>query len=276
LTVESKQSDAPEESQDQKGLLDVPVNHLISPPTSWKKRPWDIDLLEILKELQDRIILSDQVNLSQAGRAIAIGSNLHRKRADHILKEEKSRVRKKERKQQKPSNNVSGNLILPQTPRIVNRRVNTLDLLNALSRAIQIVKRKRKKSSNSIKTHFDDSEEDLLSLLPEELVLELDLGSESIEQFINQVNSVILQQFEQNGDSPIGFYALVQQMLGREEGISNIVYKDAKDRLTRLYIVRILLSILYLILRNKITVNQTEFFSDLQIQPITTDLTEAL
>jgi len=266
--VESKPptSSSTKENTLQKGLLDKPVIYLIDPPTAWKTQPWDIDLLGILQEFRDRITLTDQVNLSLAGRAVSVASHLHRKRAEAVVREEKKRTLKKKRKQRKPPKEQIDELALPQTFHLMSRRVSTIELLNALARAVQIVKRRATKSTAARQRRFDISEENLLALLPEELVHELDLGSESIEQFIRKVYTTILREVEGSSDVSVGFFSLVQRLLAEEMEISSLAYKKARDRLVRLYIVRVVLCVLYLILRNKIAVNQTEFFADLQIR----------
>jgi len=104
----------------------------------------------------------------------------------------------------------------------------------------------------------------------------LDLGSENIEHFIAKVYETILRQDEISNGDFIGFIALVQKLLDDEKGILTLAYKDTRERLIRLYIVRVLLCVLYLLLRNKITINQTEFFSDLQIRPLVLCASEEL
>lgn len=269
MTVEPEQATVeptPEKTQ-AKSLRDAPIIHLIS-DSSWKTRPWSVDLLGLLKEFQDRIILIKQVNLGLAGRAVSVASQLHRKRADYLLQEEKKRVLKKKRKSRKLLKEKIEELPLPSTPRLMKRRVSLIELLNALTHAIQIVKRRATKSTNGSQPHSEITEETLLTLLPEELVRELDLGSESIERFIAKVYETILRQTEISDGDFIEFIALVQKLLAEEKGIPTLAYKEARERLIRLYIVRVLLSVLYLLLRNKIIINQTEFFSDLQIRPL--------
>lgn len=250
-----------------KSIRDAPIIHLIS-DSSWKTLPWSVDLLGLLQEFLDRIILIKQVNLGLAGRTVSVASQLHRKRAEYLLQEEKRRALKKKRKSHKLSKEKIKDLSLPSTPRLIRRRVSLIELLNALTHAIQIVKRRATKSTDGRQLHSELTEETLLTLLPEELVRELDLGSESIEHFIAKVYETILRQIKISDSDFIGFIALVQKLITEEKGISTIAYKVARERLIRLYIVRVLLSVLYLLLRNKITVNQTEFFSDLQISPI--------
>ena len=264
----------PEKTQ-AKSIRDAPIIHLISDP-SWKTRPWSVNLLSLLQEFLDRIILIKQVNLGLAGRAVSVASQLHRKRAEYLLQEEKKRALKKKRKERKQSKEKIEELTLPSTPRLMRRRVNLIELLNALTHAIHIVKRRATKSTNGRQLHSEITEETLLTLLPEELVRELDLGSENIEQFIAKVYETILRQNEISNGDFIGFIALVQKLLDEEKGILTLAYKDTRERLIRLYIVRVLLCVLYLLLRNKITINQTEFFSDLQIRPLVLCVSEEL
>ena len=277
MTVESKPPTlaSTKEKPPQDFLLDTPVVYLIDPPTSWKTHPWDLDLLGILKEFRDRIILADQVNLGLAGRVVSVASHLHRKRAENILREEKKRTLKKNRKQRKQLTEQIEELTLPRISRLMSRRVSTLELLNSLARAIQIVKRRAAKSTNARQKSSNESVTELLALLPKELVHELELGSESIEQFIDQVYTMIHWQAAQTDGASVGFFSLVQGLLTEEIEITRITYKPARDRLVRLYAVRVLLSVLYLILRNKITVDQTEFFADLQIRPLPSFSSEA-
>ncbi len=264
----------PEKTQ-VKSIRDAPIIHLIS-DSSWKSRPWSINLLGLLQDFLDRIILVKQVNLGLAGRAVSVASLLHRKRAEYLLQEEKKRALKKNRKARKLSKKNIDELMLPTTPRLMRRRVSLIELLNALTHAIQIIKRRSTKSTNGRQLHSEITEETLLTLLPEELVRELDLGSENIEQFITKVYETILRQDEiANGDF-IGFISLVQKLLADEKGILTLAYKEIRERLIRLYIVRVLLCVLYLLLRNKIIVNQTEFFSDLQIRPLVLYTSEEL
>lgn len=275
MTVEPEQATVePTPSKKQaKSLHDAPIIHLIS-DSSWKTLPWSVDLLGLLQEFLDHIILIKQVNLGLAGRTVSVASQLHRKRAEYLLQEEKKRALKKKRKPHKLSKEKIDELTLPSTPRLIRRRVSLIELLNALTHAIQIVKRRATKSTKVPQFHSEITEETLRTLLPEELVRKLDLGSESIEQFIAKVHQTILRQTKLSDGDFIGFVALVQILLTEEKGIPTIAYKIAKERLIRLYIVRVLLSVLYLLLRNKIIVNQAEFFSDLQIHPVMLDTSE--
>ena len=53
LTVESEQM-VPATNKEKtfsELILEHPISNLISPPATWKIRPWDIDLLNMLQEL---------------------------------------------------------------------------------------------------------------------------------------------------------------------------------------------------------------------------------
>jgi len=274
LTVESDQI-APVSNKEKtfsELILEHPISNLISPPATWKIRPWDIDLLNMLQEFQDRLIISnpDQINLSLAGRAISVAAHIHRKRAEQILQEEKKRILKKKRKnERKLKKEVIQELELPSAPRLVSRRINTIELMTALARAVQIVKRKATRSTNNRLRNSLAYDENVLAILPKELIKELELGSDGIENFISKVYTTILNLVENSNKGSVGLLPLIQQILADEAENQYKVRQNVNNRLTRLYIVRIVLCLLYLILRSKITVNQPEFFKDLRIEPLT-------